>query len=52
MPSYPEPEKGYLDQDAELMLAFEALDEISDEQEAEKKRVEDIKRFTEQHFAP
>ena len=30
---YPEPEKGYMDQDAELMLAFEVLDECWSERE-------------------
>ena len=50
--SYPEPEKGYLDQDAELMLAFEVLEEIQDQREEEKKRIEEIKKFTQQHFSP
>lgn len=34
----PEPEKGYLDQDAELMLAFECLDEIQTGREVEQER--------------
>lgn len=38
---YPEPEKGYLDQDAEVMMAFEVLDELfTDRQEEEKRRAE------------
>lgn len=38
---YPEPEKGYLEQDAEAMMAFAVLDElILIRQEEEKKRVE------------
>lgn len=30
VPEYPEPSKGYLEQDADLMLAFEALEEIQE----------------------
>lgn len=48
--SYPEPNKGYLEQDAELMLAFEVLEELYDEHEAEQERIEEIKKARAAHF--
>src|SRR5256885_17205234 len=47
--AYPEPEKGYMDQDAGLMLAFEVMEEIYDQREQAKKRGEEIRKITREH---
>lgn len=41
----PEPEKGPLDQDADMMLAFEALEEISKELEEEEEMRERTRKL-------
>lgn len=47
--SYPHPEKGYMEQDAELMLAFEVLEELYDlrekQEEQRKKMQEEADRY-------
>jgi hypothetical protein len=48
--SYPDPTKGYLEQDAELMLALEVLEELYQELEQEKDRLEKVKEYTQKHF--
>lgn len=48
--SYPEPSKGYLEQDAELMLAFEVLEELYEKHEAEQERIEEMKKIRAAHF--
>lgn len=44
IPDYPEPEKGYLDQDADLMLGFEVLDEIQEQREQEQEKRDELKK--------
>jgi hypothetical protein len=39
---YPEPEKGYLDQDADLTLAFAVCDEYREEQQRIEKQREQV----------
>jgi uncharacterized protein YdhG (YjbR/CyaY superfamily) len=34
------------------MLAFEILEELQEEREEEKKRLEEIRKTTQEHFAP
>lgn len=48
--SYPEPNKGYLEQDAETMLAFEVLDELYEKHEEELERIEENKKVRAAHF--
>jgi hypothetical protein len=48
---YPSPSLGYLEQDAEVMLAFEVLDDIQSQREEEKDRLAKIKEHTQSHFA-
>lgn len=48
--SLPEPEKGWLDQDAELMLAFEILEEIQEAREEEQKKKEQMKAQVKELF--
>jgi hypothetical protein len=49
--AYPSPSLGYLEQDAELMEAFEILEELQASREEEKERLAKIKEHTQQHFA-
>jgi hypothetical protein len=41
-PAYPEPEKGYLEQDADLLLAFAVMDAYRAEQERVTKQKEQV----------
>lgn len=43
VPLLPEPEKGVLDQDADLMLAFEVLDAFQEQQADEETRRQKLK---------
>ena len=49
--AYPEPEKGYLDQDAELMLAIEVLEECYAIREAEEERRKALKEEATRRFS-
>ena len=44
VPDYPEPDRGYLDQDADLMLAFDVLDDLQERYEQEQQKRDDIKK--------
>lgn len=43
MPALPDPSVGWLDQDADLLLAFEVLDELQHTREEEEKRRAQLK---------
>lgn len=40
--AYPEPQKGYMEQDADLMLAFTVCDEFREDQQKSKERREQV----------
>lgn len=48
MPGYPEPEKGYLDQDADLMVAFSVFDSYRAEQARIEKQHEQMTTMRDQ----
>jgi hypothetical protein len=52
VPALPEPEKGYLDQDAELTLAFEVLDEIQAKHEEEEEKRKKLREQAAAMFNP
>ena len=40
--AYPEPQKGYMEQDADLMLAFSVCDEFREDQQKNQERREQV----------
>jgi hypothetical protein len=46
--AYPEPQKGYMEQDADLMLAFSVCDEFQESQKKDQERREQVSSFVKQ----
>lgn len=51
VPALPQPDKGYLEQDAELTLACSILDEVQTRREQEKERRAVMLRETQEYFS-
>ena len=49
-PSYPDPERGYMEQDADLMLAFEVLEELQEVQQKEEEQRRKLKEQAARQF--